>query len=205
MKNWLTGRLLGGIALAVALLPGCGPPPLEYNDKLAESNYKLASAAWTFQKTLRPLASGQPINDKEARRDYDRLGQTLQEIRSDLRAFGYPYTQPGDKLRVAYSKFLDFEDQLIQKDFAKMLQTAQNNKLAPEARWKAIDDLMKGVEKAEKEELDKVKEAENSYATSYRLSLPDAGGFGGGMMPTMPPGGGGAPGGMRPPGGPPGR
>ena len=113
VKRWAVVVLAAGAALAA----GCMPPTrVEFIEKLAKENRKIARSTRDFRKALLPLAGAQSQhpNPSEVHSAYDAMQKTLKEVKGDMAHQMLPPSSSSAKdFLQAYKDYLDAEQAIL--------------------------------------------------------------------------------------------
>lgn len=171
-------------ALLLVAWAGCSNPGKElenFNDQIAQSNKRLAKAAWEVRKALSPLdptnTSGATIKyDKdgrayEVREAHSKLLDLVKAIQEERKAVKVPKVQTAEDLHKAYDEFLKGQRRIVEEDFARMVQLAEARSLPSADRWAKMQTLFQQVQSRENEDMKKVSEAHNKFAEGVGMKL----------------------------------
>jgi hypothetical protein len=149
-KRWLMG-----IAVAAALAAGCMPPTrVEFIEKLAMENRKIARSTRAFKTALEPLATGQNADSGAVHSAYDDMVKTVKEVKRDMAGQMLPPSSPHAKdFLDAYKDYLDAEQAILDGPMQQIVAKVDDNSVEPAVKWDTIKSLMAQV-KAQEDDRD---------------------------------------------------
>lgn len=169
-KRAFWGLLLVG-ALTVAA--GCKEQltPLALNNHAAASNRKIARAATEMRTQLLPLRTGKNVPAGQVRSAYENLRRTVADIRAETDKVGPDFLPQAANFYNFYQGYLAGQERLVQEEFSKILQ-AVDGQGTPVQKWNAILPILARIDKADAEDLGRLREAQKGLAQGGNFGAP---------------------------------
>ena len=167
--------VLLALAAAASFAAGCGLPPtrVEFIEKIAAENRKIARSTRAFRSAILPLKNGQAANAAEVRKAYDDMAKTVKEVKSDT-AFQLlpPSSSSAKDFLDAYKAYLDGQDDILQNLMLPIVQEVEkptdgNGQPTNEERWAFISGQLAQVSAKENETFSKLTQAQSAYASEH--------------------------------------
>jgi hypothetical protein len=169
------GKRVVLLALAAAFAAGCGMPPtrVEFVEKIASENRKIARSTRAFRAAILPLRNGQAANPAEVRKAYDDMVRTVKGVKSDMDFQLLPPSSSSAKgLLDAYKAYLDGQDEILQTLMLPIVQevempTDADGQPTNDVRWGVISGLLAQVSAKENEKFSALTQAQSAYASEH--------------------------------------
>jgi hypothetical protein len=167
--------VLLALAAAAAFAAGCGLPPtrVEFIEKIAAENRKIARSTRAFRSAILPLKNGQAANAAEVRKAYDDMVKTVKEVKSDMALQLLPPSSSSAKdFLDAYKAYLDGQEDILQNLMLPIVTEVETPTDADghptnEERWAVISGLLAQVSGKENETFSKLSQAQGAYASEH--------------------------------------
>lgn len=170
-RNRLLQALCFGTLLA---LVGCSvaPTPIDFNDRLAGYNRRLATVAVPFRTSVRKLEKGTMPNPGEVRTNYDAVGAVLSDIKAEVNDMLPPSgSVEGSDLLGEYKKFLSGQD-LIYRHMQQIVEIVEDAGTPdPGAKWARIDAELKAIAGVEAQPLRDLEKLQGEFSQKNNLKL----------------------------------
>jgi hypothetical protein len=167
-----------GVA-ALALLPllalaGCGnstKDALTFNESIVSANQKLEAAGKEFIESVVRATRGDPEDVAQARKLYEKARQVMQQVKADMQSVHVPPSKSAQDLYDAHQKFLQAEEQMIDKDLGEAVKLLEDSKLSQIEKAQKVVAVFKRVGNTEQADLDALKKAQRTFAQDYNMTI----------------------------------
>jgi hypothetical protein len=173
-----------GLILAMAallFLPGCGGPPpsrVEFNNSFADRNARLYKAGRAFRKTLDPLfKEGRRPTVADTKKARDDARTTLEDVSTEFRKMRMPRKAGNAQdMADAYKDFLDTEEEIINKDYDKIIKVLEDDKEYPsmDDKKNEIENILDNIDSKEGKKLKVFHEQQDTFAKSFNFQVKTA-------------------------------
>lgn len=179
-------RLLLLTLLAVTgFAAGCGFPPsrVEFIEKMAKENRKIARSTVAFRNAVKPVTTGQPADAVKVRSAYNDMEKTLKEVQSDMSGQLLPPSSNSAKdFMKAYNAYLDGQQDILDNYLLKIVQEIEAKPDAdghptPAEQQAYVNDVLGRVTAKESETWGPLKAAEKTYADEHNYQVMDLAGY----------------------------
>jgi hypothetical protein len=156
-----------------ALVLGCAgrPKPMQFINRMARANSRLAAAAKDFEKKISPLSGGQPVNPSEVRSSYSQLENALGDARKEADKLKPPIgPSTGPELLAKYRDYIDGQQKLFD-NYVKQIMTIVEGPADPPAKWGQIKPLLDKLAQEAGTSYSALQEAQTAYAKEQNLRL----------------------------------
>jgi hypothetical protein len=163
------------LAAAAALLGGgCLPPTrVEFIEKMASENRKIARTAYDFRQSFNALSSGSSVNPSDVRTAYNAMAAAVKEVKADMQYQMLPPSSNSAKdFLTAYKEYLDAQQDMVDNEMLQIVQevelpTDADGNPTPADRWAIINDKLNSVQQKDRDALSKVTSAQQTYCGEH--------------------------------------
>jgi hypothetical protein len=163
-----------GFALLLVVLAGCtsyNKDVMRFNDHMAQSNKKLASAAYEFRQTFAPLGRNEFVDAAPVKAAYQDVRAVLSQIREERSKLKYPKNPALDAMNDAYEAFLDGQERIVDQDFPRIIAWVEAVNLTPANKWEKIGQEFTRIQDKERADYQKLFDAQQKFAVDVDMKL----------------------------------
>ena len=171
MRRYAKHVRTAGLALALIVVTGCSQSAelVRFNDQIAESNRKLARAAWEFREAIIPLSNNQKADFNRVKASHDKLLALVKQIREERKKVKVP--KGAEEFHKAYDAYLEGQQQIVEGEFAMIVRYVENERLSLAGKWAEIQKQIFKVDEKARRTRDKLTEAQNKFANDVNMRL----------------------------------
>jgi hypothetical protein len=156
----------------IALLPGCKPPTVAFNDAIVSKAQKLHEAGVAYGRAVgRAIDSGNEADISKAEAAYEDVVKALTSVRNDIKALVVPPGKAAKEFQREALEFLDIEERLVDRDMKELLRLTKNKGMKLAEKSKRVNEIITKSVKIEKEHLEWLKDAQRKYAEENKITL----------------------------------
>jgi hypothetical protein len=171
MKMNLGLRGMMAFVLALVCLPGCGQKEaLDFNNKIANANQRLASAGEPFGRAVGPTLAGAPADLAEVHRTYKAMQDTLASIKTESQAWKIPPGDPAKNFFASHQRFLKIEEEGI-ADYGELVKALENLKLTPQQKGDRARSLLLKNDEREKAALADLQATQLAFGKAHNIKI----------------------------------
>jgi hypothetical protein len=171
MKMNVSMRGLMAFVLALVCLPGCGQKDaLDFNNKIANANQRLASAGEPFGRAVGPSLAGAPADMPEVHRTYKAMQDTLASIKTEAQTWKIPSGEPAKNFFASHQRFLKIEEEGI-ADFGEIVKVLENPKLTPQQKGDQAKSLLLKNDEREKAALADLQGTQLAFGKAHNIKI----------------------------------
>lgn len=158
-------------ALCLLLIAGCQRGPLEFNNKIAKANKRLAEEGEAFGKAAQAAINGGPSSIADLKQEHQNLLNAITEVKKDMAALSVPTSESAKKLYAAHQKFLAGQEKMINNEFAEIVRVCENKSLSDVAKQSKVLQIVTRVQKVEQADLLPLQAAQREFAKEHNVRL----------------------------------
>lgn len=162
------------LMLWFALELGCSPPPtrIQFNDKMAYATKRLTTRGDKFRSLVTPMEKG-TAPKSSVRAELSNIRQIVEDCKRDAEAMKLPGrgSENAPAMKEAYDKFLAAQQAVVDNQFRKIAELADNGPGTPQQRWPEIKALLEDADKECGAASTNLKAVQKKYAEEHFLRL----------------------------------
>jgi hypothetical protein len=156
------------LLILTAAAAGCGLPPsrIEFVEKLAQDNRKIARSTRAFRDAVLPLKDGKPANAGQVRTAYDAMKTAVTEVQNDAAGQMLPPSSNSAKAFLqAYKDYLAEEQRILDGPMKQIVDAVGRPSAAGDI-W-GQNGLLAVVVQQDSAAFSKVSQAQQEYANEH--------------------------------------
>jgi hypothetical protein len=157
------------LAALFAGLVGCAQPlkPMQFNNRMAKANDRLATSAKNFYKAIEPLSQQRPADGSLAS-SYGEVKSALEAAKADFADVLPPQgSPPGVILMEKYRTFLQQQQTIFDNSITPIYNIANNQGLDAFGKWQQIQPLLQRASAEESRSSNDLRQAHQEFCKHH--------------------------------------
>jgi hypothetical protein len=156
------------------MLAGCNRPgpALAYNQALVEGTQRLTKAGEGFGRAAgAALVSSNDADIARADQSFQELKNTIKAVQSDTKSLTVPPGQAAKELSEAFDRFLQQQEESVNKEFKEMLDVVKDKKTGLAEKQKRFNQILSRASQGEQGSLAPLQAAQQKFAREHNVTL----------------------------------